>query len=52
MYLWIWARLPGGLGAKTTSMALLAIALLALLWFVVFPWATLHLPIDQAGLGG
>jgi hypothetical protein len=52
MYEWIWQRLPGGLGSKAASLTLIAVALLALLWFVVFPWATLHVPIDQAGLGG
>jgi hypothetical protein len=52
MYEWIWRRLPGGVGSKAASLTLIVIAVLALLWFVVFPWATLHLPIDQAGLGG
>jgi hypothetical protein len=52
MYEWIWQRLPGGRGGKAATAALIVIAALALLWFVVFPWATLHLPIDQVGVGG
>lgn len=52
MYEWIWQRMPGRAGSKAASITLIAMAVLALLWFVVFPWATLHLPIDQAGVGG
>ena len=28
-------------------MTLIVVAVVALLWFLVFPWATVHLPIDQ-----
>jgi hypothetical protein len=52
MYGWIWQRLPGKLGGKATWVVLLGIAMIALLWFLVFPWATIHLPIDQVGVGG
>jgi hypothetical protein len=52
MYGWIWQRLPGRLGGKAATMALITLAALALLWFLVFPWATLHLPIDQTSIGG
>jgi hypothetical protein len=49
MYAWIWHRLPGsGVGIKTAWVALIVVALAALLWLIVFPWATIHLPIDQA----
>jgi hypothetical protein len=48
MYEWIWRRLPGGMGTRATSMVIILIAMVALLWFLVFPWATAHLPIDQA----
>jgi hypothetical protein len=51
MYGWIWQRLPGGTGSKAASFTLITIAVLILLWFVVFPWADLHLPIDQVGVG-
>ena len=51
MYGWIWRQLPGGTAARTVQLLLLAISVAALLWFLVFPWASLHLPFDQAGLG-
>jgi len=25
---------------------------MALLWLLVFPWAVLHIPMDQVGVGG
>jgi hypothetical protein len=52
VYGWIWARLPGGPGAKAVSAAVLAVALAALLWFWAFPWLSLHLPLDQASVSG
>lgn len=51
MYSWIWHRLPGGAGARAMQLALLIAGLGVLLWFVVYPWASLHLSFDQAGLG-
>jgi hypothetical protein len=51
MYGWIWRRLPGGPGARSAALALLLCAVAALLWLVVFPWVSLHLPFDQAGIG-
>jgi hypothetical protein len=51
MYGWIWYRLPGGTGARVLQMMVLAAAVGLLLWFVVYPWASLHLPLDQSGLG-
>ncbi len=48
MYEWIWRRLPASAaGGKAVWMTLLVVVVLALLWFLVFPWATVHLPIDQ-----
>lgn len=47
MYAWIWRHLPGTAPAKAASMATLAVAVAALLWFVIFPWITPHLPLDQ-----
>jgi hypothetical protein len=52
MYGWIWQRLPGGTSGKAVSMAVLVLGALALLWLLVFPWAAVHVPIDQAGVGG
>jgi hypothetical protein len=51
MYGWIWRRLPGGTGARVMQMTLLAFAAGLLLWFVVYPWASIYLPFDQSGLG-
>jgi hypothetical protein len=51
VYRWIWRQLPGGATTRTAELVLLALAVAALLWLVVFPWASLHLPVDQAGIG-
>jgi hypothetical protein len=51
VYGWIWQRLPGGPAARTVQLLVLLIAAVALLWYVVYPWASLHLPFGQAGLG-
>jgi hypothetical protein len=51
MYGWIWRRLPGGTGARVMQMTLLALAAGLLLWFVVYPWASIYRPFDQSGLG-
>ncbi|MEV0154121.1 hypothetical protein AB0H57_10325 [Micromonospora sp. NPDC050686] len=47
MYGWIWRKLPFGLAGKLAGSVLLAAAALALLWFVVFPWAEPLLPFDD-----
>ncbi len=47
MYGWIWRKLPGGTGLKVVEAVVLAFAVIALLFLVVFPWVTTHLPIDQ-----
>jgi hypothetical protein len=51
MYGWIWQRLPGGTAARVTQLAVLVLTAALLLWFVIYPWAALHLPFDQSGLG-
>jgi hypothetical protein len=33
-------------------LAAIIVAVAAALWFYVFPWAVLHLPIDASGFGG
>lgn len=53
MYTWIWRHLPGGLAAKLLGAVLLLGVVLALLFFVVFPWLEPRLPfndvtVDQA----
>lgn len=52
MYGWIWHQLPGGIAPRAAAMTLLILAVVAALWFYVFPWASLHLPVDATGFGG
>jgi hypothetical protein len=47
VYAWIWHRLPFGLWGRLAGSVLLATAAVALLWFVVFPWAEPLLPFDD-----
>jgi hypothetical protein len=47
MYVWIWRRLPGGLPGKLVGSLVLLAAALALLFFLVFPWAERHLPFND-----
>lgn len=51
MYAWLWRHLPANLYAKLTCSAVLACAAVALLWYVVFPWAEPILPFDDAQIG-
>jgi hypothetical protein len=50
MYVWIWRRLPGGLPGKLTGSLLLLAAALALLFFLVFPWAEKRLPFNDVSV--
>jgi hypothetical protein len=52
MYGWVWRQLPGSAAVRTGTVTMLASALLAALWFVVFPWAASHLPIDGSAFTG
>ncbi|TDB75350.1 hypothetical protein [Micromonospora sp. KC723] len=48
MYAWIWRKLPFGLAGKLIGSLLIAAATVALLWYVVFPWAEpLVTPFDD-----
>ncbi|MBG0560523.1 hypothetical protein [Actinoplanes aureus] len=47
MYAWIWRKLPGAVWSKLTLSLVLITAVGALLWYVVFPWATPLLPFDD-----
>ncbi|HEY2763491.1 MAG TPA: hypothetical protein VGJ13_05680 [Pseudonocardiaceae bacterium] len=51
MYSWIWRHLPGSRAVKTVEVLLLVIAVLALLMFVVFPWADARLPFNNVTTG-
>lgn len=52
MYGWIWRRLPGGRAAKVVGAVLIAGAVAALLWFVVFPLVDQYLPNTAADVTG
>jgi hypothetical protein len=52
MYAWLWRVLPGGFGGKLVTLILLVALAVAVLWFLVFPWAVLHVPIDRVGVTG
>jgi hypothetical protein len=47
MYTWIWRRLPGSWPGKLAGCFALLIGVLALLFFVVFPWAEPRLPFNK-----
>jgi hypothetical protein len=51
LYAWIWHKLPGKVWAKLTESLVLLVAVGALLWYVVFPWATPLLPFDDVQVG-
>ena len=50
MYVWIWRRLPGGLPGKLAGSAVLLVAVLALLFLLVFPWAERRLPFNDVSV--
>ncbi len=47
MYGWIWRRLPGGVPVKVIGSAILILAVVALLFFVVFPYVDPRLPFND-----
>jgi hypothetical protein len=47
MYGWIWRNLPGPLGVRVGIAVALVVAALALLMFVIFPWAEPLLPFNN-----
>ena len=47
MYTWIWRKLPGGIPGKVLGCAILFLAVVALLFYVVFPWVDPRLPFNQ-----
>ena len=44
VYGWIWRKLPGGLPGKLVGSTVLILAVVALLFLVVFPWVEPRLP--------
>ncbi|SFS84813.1 hypothetical protein [Saccharopolyspora flava] len=51
MYAWIWRHLPGPFPAKALIALVLVAAVVALLLFVVFPWAEPLLPFNDVTTG-
>ncbi len=51
MYGWIWRTLPGPFAVKLVEAAVLLAVVLALLFFVVFPWAEPRLPFNDVTAG-
>ena len=47
MYGWIWRRLPGGVTGKVIGSAILILAVVALLFLVVFPYVEPRLPFND-----
>ena len=50
MYVWIWRRLPGGLPGKLAGSLVLLAGVLALLFFLLFPWAERRLPFNDVSI--
>jgi hypothetical protein len=47
VYGWIWRKLPGGLPGKVLGSAILVLAVVALLFLVVFPYVEPRLPFND-----
>ena len=47
MYSWIWRHLPGPMAVRTGLAVVLAVGVIALLLFVVFPWLEPLLPFNN-----
>jgi hypothetical protein len=50
MYTWIWRHLPGPTGVKVLQAVVLFLAVVALLFFVIFPWLEPYLPFDRVSV--
>jgi len=51
MYAWLWRHLPGPLAVRLIIAVALLVGVLALLVFVVFPWAEPRLPWSPVEIG-
>ena len=47
MYVWIWRHLPGNTWVRALLSLVLLLAVVALLFFVVFPWVEPKLPFND-----
>jgi hypothetical protein len=52
VYSWIWRHLPGGTASRAALALVLALAVVALLLFVVFPAVEPHLPFNDVTVDG
>lgn len=48
MYVWIWRKLPGGIATKIAATLMLGAMVIAVLFFVLFPWLDPRLPWSHA----
>jgi hypothetical protein len=51
VYGWLWRRLPGGPAARLAQLLLVLVVVGLLLWYLLYPWVSQHLPFDPPGLG-
>jgi hypothetical protein len=51
MYGFFWRKLPGGTTTRLCATLVLTAVTAALLWYVVFPWAEHHIPLDRVTVG-
>ncbi|MEQ4720285.1 hypothetical protein [Nonomuraea sp. B19D2] len=47
MYVWLWRKLPGPTTAKALTAAVLVAAMVAVLWYVVFPLLEPLVTLDE-----
>jgi len=52
MYGWLWRHLPGPVALRVALAVVLVCAVVALLFFVIFPWADPLLPFNNVTTGG
>ena len=50
MYEWLWRKLPGGFAGKMSGCVALLVGVLALLFFVIFPWVEPRLPWNDVNV--
>ncbi len=52
MYGLLWRSLPGRPGVRMAWMLVLLLLAAGVLWFGVFPWLQLHVPVDGSSING
>jgi hypothetical protein len=50
MYEWLWRKLPGAYASKLGGCVALLVGVLALLFFVIFPWVQPRLPWNDVNV--